>query len=167
MQLKVKDRIALGLLAGLVGGTPARLINMWGYKRKYINFHWGDLAAFLFYPGGPPKSEQGRWVGRITNQFILALSGVAITYTLSATGRDKALLKGAGIMGLEWLGLYGLTQRVGMVRLQKPLTDLIVLADHVLSGAIIGGLVAKLGDDSLFPDAERQLPLVGSAAAPR
>jgi len=41
-------------------------------------------------------------------------TGVATTYTLSATGRDYAVLKGMAIGGLYWFGLYGLSTKLGM-----------------------------------------------------
>lgn len=166
MRLKIKDRITLGIAAGLIGGIPSRFLNAWEYRKGYIDFRWPQLAASPFYPKGH-KAAKGlpNWTGRIANQVLLGTTGIAVTYVLSATGRDQAMLKGAGISALEWLGLYGLSQKSELTSFKKPLSDLLSFLDHVTAGAIMAILVSTIGDNTLFPSADRQVPLVGQKAA--
>lgn len=89
-------------------------------------------------------------VGNFINAVVVA---EAVTYLLSATGRDKAALKGIGVGALFWMvvdGLFmGFVQR-GRERL--PIAPLLSLLDHMVSVGACALLIAKLGDDSLFPE---------------
>jgi hypothetical protein len=158
MSWKIKDRITLGVLAGVIGGIPPTLLNTWQYRRGYVDFRYATLAASLFNPKGR-KVTTGMplVVGHIVHQMLLAVNGVATTYVLTATGRDKGMLKGAGVFLLQWLGLYGLSQKTGITTYRTHFSDLLAFADHAIGGLCVASAVMALGDDSLFPDAPRRL----------
>lgn len=81
------------------------------------------------------------------------LAGTAITYIFALTGKDKATIKGAGIGAMMWVGIAGLLTNLGLkVQSKKPATPLINLAEHIFFGALCGSIIAKMGQDSLFPD---------------
>lgn len=152
---KIKDRVMLGILSGFLASIPSRAINTWEYKQGFTETKYDRIAANLFLPKRKAGSRQGEMLGALTNQINTSLTGVLVTYILSKTGRDKAMVKGAGVTSMAWLGIYGLTARAGLfAQSKKPLPHFLSFADHALFGALCGLFSAKLGDDSLFPGAK-------------
>jgi len=95
---------------------------------------------------------------------MVSVTGTVITYILSVTGRDKAMIKGAGLGIMQWIGIWGLLPKLGLtVKSNKPLTHILSFVDHAIFGATTGLLASKIGDDSLFSDSEikedEKLPL--------
>lgn len=162
---KIRDRILLGVVSGLLGALPADFLNKIQYNLGLTDRKYNEMASSLFTKKN--KSTTGKILGSIANETLNASVGVTTTYTLSATGRDHAILKGVGVGMVYWFGLYGLTSGLGLLpKSKKPLTPLLSFVDHVIGGASIGLIVSKLGDDSLFPDKEvregEKLPLISS-----
>lgn len=152
---KIKDRIILGLVTSALSGIPGRLINAWEYDKGYTDIKYGQMAASLF-PQNQTNTPESKAIGGITNQINTGMAAIAVTYLLSATGRDKAIVKGMGVLATTWVGVYGLTSRLGLtVNNKKPLAHLLSFKDHLIFGGLCGLVAANLGDDSLFPDFKR------------
>ncbi len=148
---KIKDRIFLGIVSGLIGGMPGKLLNTIEYCNGLTDVKYGQMAASLFT--SKKRSNLGQLLGSVSNEALVTSTGIAITYTLSATGRDFAVLKGMGIGIVYWFGLYGLSSRIGLSpKNKKPLSSLLGLIDHIIFGTLSGVIASNLGDDSLFPD---------------
>jgi len=163
---KVKDRLLLGALAGIICGIPGRLVNDFEYDRGLTDVKYGQMAANLFLPKNKLNTKEARIVGSLTNHTSISLMGITLCYLLSATGRDNAALKGAGIGAAAWTAVYGVTARFGLsVKTRKPLAPILSFVDHTLFGVMCGLFISKLGHDSLFPDmkitnSKDKLPLV-------
>jgi hypothetical protein len=150
---KVKDRIFLGIVTGAISSLPGRLLNAFEYRIGLTEAKYGQMAANLFIDKKQVDTMKGRAIGAVTNGILTAVAGTLAVYLLSATGRDKAAIKGMGIGLLFWLALFGLTPRAGVVeKPKKPLTSLFGLLDHLIFGCLCGLTASRLGDDSLFPD---------------
>jgi hypothetical protein len=163
---KIRDRILLGVLAGIVCGMLGRILNDLEYHLKLTDVKYGQMAANLFLPKNKLDTPEARIVASLVNQSNISLMGVTVCYLLSATGRDKAVLKGLGVGATAWTTIYGLTARMGLsVKTRKPLSPILSFIDHALFGTMCGLFVSKLGHDSLFPDkkiknAQEKLPLI-------
>ncbi|AFM39330.1 hypothetical protein Desaci_0257 [Desulfosporosinus acidiphilus SJ4] len=149
---KIKDRIFLGIVAGMLGSIPGRLLNKLEFELGLTDSRYEQLAASLFVTKNDAHKHRGKAVGKIANGILANGVGIAATYTLSATGRDFYLLKGVGITSMAWLGIYGLSAQANVRKSKKPSAALLSYLDHVLFGAATAALVAMLGDDSLFPE---------------
>lgn len=162
--LKIKDRILLGILAGVICGIPGRVTNAIQYNKKLTDVKYGQMSANLFLPSSKVNTTEGRIVSSLVNNTMISITGILTTYVLSITGRDKAIVKGMGVVTSMWVAIYGLTARLGLsIKSKKPLGPILSYIDHAIFGALCGLFVSKFGDDSLFPDVkikpEEKLPL--------
>lgn len=166
--LKIKDRIVLGILSGIIGSIPGRLLNTIEYDLGIVDSKYGQMAAGLFISKNKVNTPTGKLLGSVANEFLATTTGIAVTYTLSATGRDKAVLKGMGVGSLYWFLLYGLSAPLANTsKSKKPASPLFSLVDHLIFGATASIVTSKFGDDSLFPDgriksSNNKLPIIYS-----
>lgn len=162
---KIKDRVLLGVIAGMLGSVPGRVLNKIEFEVGITDSRYEEMAAKLFVSNKDAHSQRGKAVGKIANGLLTNAVGISTAYTLSATGRDYALLKGIGITSLAWLGIYGLSTQAQVRKSKKPLAALLSYMDHIIFGATTALVVKNLGDESLFPDnqiktEDKKLPLV-------
>ncbi|MEW5898133.1 MAG: hypothetical protein AB1652_03035 [Bacillota bacterium] len=152
--LKIKDRIILGVISGIVTGTPSKIINSMEYRANLTDVKYGHITSNLFLPKSEVDAPGAKILAALANHVNSSIVGVLITYLLSLTGRDQAMIKGLGVASFSWVIIYGtLSERLGLRRKSKrPLTHLLSFLDHVLFGALCGLFISKCGDDSLFPD---------------
>ncbi|MEW6171447.1 MAG: hypothetical protein AB1510_00040 [Bacillota bacterium] len=168
--IRLKDRIVLGACCALLASLPPKLANTIEYRLGLTDEQYNQTASSLLLSKSQARSNstESKIVGSLINNTVVAASGVIICYLLSISGRDKAVLKGAGFGAIQWVGVWGLTGRLGLkVWSKKPLTHILSFIDHLIFGAGTAWLVSKLGDDSLFPDTralgpEEKLPLVSN-----
>lgn len=153
---KINDRILLGIISGLISGIPGRVLNRYEYHKGLADVTYERLAAGMFFPKSQLNTKEGKLIGYITNQVNLGITGVIITYLLSATGRDKAILKGVGVSTVAWIFIYGLASKINTKgKKRKNTSPLLSFIDHLCLGILCGWFVSKLGDDSLFPDSRQ------------
>ena len=155
--LKIKDRILHGMITGIIAGTPDAIINALEYRAGLTDLKYGQMGANVFLPESKINDKKAKVLGILTNYTLIGASGTLFSYLLSATGRDKAVIKGIGYGILSWLAIYGMGAKVGLtVQTKKPLAPLLSFIDHVLYGGLLGLIAPKIGDDSLFPDNKQQ-----------
>jgi hypothetical protein len=152
---KITDRFMLAATASTLSTIPSqtllrtlqKLPNL-GYKYPY-----DELGGGLFLVSRAAQTPLGRLTGFVVNQTNNLLFSLALTYLLSATGRDKAVFKGMGLSMGTWVLMNGLTAGFLLKNKSKdPATPLVGLLLHMLTGALGGLVISTLGDDSLFPD---------------
>lgn len=168
--IRLKDRIVLGACCALLASLPPKLANTIEYRLGLTDEQYNKTGSSFLLPRDAVKSNStaSKVVGSLVNNTTVGFSGVVLAYLLSMSGRDKAVLKGAGFGAIQWVGVWGLTGRLGLkVWSKKPLTHILSFIDHLIFGAGTAWLVSKLGDDSLFPDTralgpEEKLPLVSN-----
>lgn len=164
---KIKDRIILGAVCGLIAGAIGRAVNAIEYRAGLTDIRFNQVGSGLFLPKKEAKANtvEGKIIASLVNNTMVATSGTLVTYLLSVSGRDKAILKGAGVGTFQWIAIFGLMSRLGLtVKSNRPLTNILSYFDHLIYGATLGILVSRLGDNSLFPDKEakkgEKLPLI-------
>lgn len=150
---KIKDRIVLSLICGVIAGFPSRILNTLEYYVGLTDVKYGQTAANLFLPEDKVNTKEAQITASLNNHVGLGILGSLIVYLLTATGRDHAALKGIGIGAVSWVAVYGLGAKFGVeVRSKKPLAPILSFIDHILFGALCGILAAKIGANFLFPD---------------
>ena len=150
---KIKDRITLGAISGLLSGTPDTVINALEYRAGITDLTYGQMGANLFLTENKINTRVAQAAGYLANFSAVGAGGVIFAYLLSLTGRDHAVVKGVGLGLVSWLTVYGLGSKIGLsVKTKKPLAPVLSFFDHVLYGSLLGLITPKLGDETLFSD---------------
>ncbi|AET68277.1 hypothetical protein Desor_2736 [Desulfosporosinus orientis DSM 765] len=163
---KIKDRITLGIISSLIATVPATIMDLFANKTGLSDYYYNH-ASTLFIKRSKSNTLRGKIVSALVNNITNCTTGVATSYVLSATGRDKPILKGIGVYALSWLSLNGLLYKEVLdTKARRAHTPIFSFFIHTVAGSICGYCVSKMGDDSLFPDSKinskTKLPLVGS-----
>jgi hypothetical protein len=148
----IKDRLTLGAISGILGSFTKTII-VGGFKRLGLaEFNGTETSAGMLLPAYKVNTPSGKLVGHITNTMIGMTLGIAMTYLLSATGKDKAIIKGAGMSGVFWMILYGNYANMGgsTVRPALPSTILSNLVGHFGYGVVTSFVITRIGDPALF-----------------
>lgn len=149
--MKIKDRLLLGVISGVLGSVPGRLLNTFEYHTGLTEAMYGQMAATAFISQKYIDKPQGKLLGSIINQIIAIGTGITTTYALSLTGRDYAILKGSMVGTTYWLLINGLAPNItGTLKPRKPISPLLSLIDHIIFGVSSALISLSLGDDSLF-----------------
>ncbi len=90
--------------------------------------------------------------GIIADSMIAMGLGVSCVYWLTLMGKDKHILKGAGLGAMEWGSLYGVLSRLGATIIfpVKSIDALTTFLSHLAFGATKIVIAEKLGDPRLF-----------------
>jgi len=92
--------------------------------------------------------------------------GVLVTYLLSVTGRDYAVIKGMGTGALMWVVINGfIGSQMLKQKSKNAIPPILSFINHLINASLCGFLISKFGDDSLFPDTkslkrEKKLPTI-------
>jgi hypothetical protein len=151
--MRIKDRITLGVIAGLSAAIPGALLGVLQEKMSLRDMRYRELASTLIMPRNKVNTTEGKIVGQVVNGIGLSLSGIVTTYLLSATGRDYRILKGIGVSYFFGVILGGAFPKLGLVTKLKYRHNerLFGMLDHAIHGSMCALIVSKLGDDKLFP----------------
>lgn len=149
---KIKDRLILGAIAGLGGNIAKNIIVKTAKKLKWAEVDGAEMAAGMLIPPYRIADPEGKVVGYIADNIIAGMLGVATVYTLSLSGKDKAVLKGVFTGQAAWAILYGLLTTMGATKVHSvsPKSVLSEFAGHTAFGALTAYLATKLGDPGLF-----------------
>lgn len=164
--MKIKDRIALGVIAGLAASLPVRLTGMLAEKTSLRDFRYRSMAGTLVVPKSKINTLEGKIMGEVVNGIGLSLAGIVTAYLFSATGRDHCYLKGIGVSYFFGVVLGGIFPKMGLV--EKPKFNsrdaMFGILDHIIHGSTCALIVSKLGDEGLFPrDNEiERVPLINT-----
>lgn len=150
--LKLKDRITLGFVAGILANIPKAIFNEALFRKKVESKRYGEVISGIFMPKRQALSEQGEFFGTGGDFIISAVLGVPLVYLISLTGRDSSLLKGflIGVLGLG--GFRGLIANVGPGKTypRDPKTNIIFSITSAVWGLLASVIAVKLGDEVLF-----------------
>lgn len=149
--MKIKDRITLGVISGVIAGLPDTIINLLEHKAGITDLTYGHMGANVFLPHDKSHRPESLVAGYAANAALTGLTGILFSYLLSASGRDHAVLKGIGAGITFWMLVYGLGGKLGLTaKPKKTVAPILSLLDHILFGSLLGLITEKLADESLF-----------------
>ncbi|MDQ7093287.1 hypothetical protein REC12_06765 [Desulfosporosinus sp. PR] len=149
---KINDRFWLGTISGL-GGNLAKLMAEQLFNRiGFTKTNGYTTAAGIFLKKSKVASPYGRAVGILADNMIAVGLGVTCTYWLTLMGKDRFLIKGAGLGAAEWASLYGVVSKLGATTIYpvKPQDALATFVSHLLFGLTKTTIAVTLGDERLF-----------------
>jgi len=149
---KIRDRLQLGVVAGLTGVVVKDLVGGLLSRAGWAEERGPQRAAGMLLPAYKIYTPLGRLAGWLADAAVGSLLGIASVYTLSFTGKDRAALKGLTTGALAWVGLYGVMGNIGAttVRPVQPKTVISEFINHAVYGVVTTATAAYLGDEQLF-----------------
>lgn len=149
---KITDRFWLGVISGLVGNIAKTAVEEIFNKTGFSKSRGYTTAAGIFLKKSDVSTPYGRVVGMIADNMIAAGLGVTCTYWTTLMGKDKYLIKGAGLGAAEWGFLYGVLSRLGATAIYpvKPKDCIATYISHLAFGATKMAIAVNLGDSRLF-----------------
>ncbi len=110
------------------------------------------LPLWIFLKKSDLSSPYGKAVGIIADNMIAMGLGVTCIYWLTLMGKDKNILKGAGLGAAEWAVLYGVASRIGATSIfpVKPKDALATFISHLVFGITKMTIAVNIGDERLF-----------------
>jgi hypothetical protein len=145
--LKVKDKIVLGIIAGIVSNVFVTIIDISFYMlniNKYLHFH---VAASAYFPESQVYTVPAIIIGVTADFTLAAFLGVITTYILFYTGTDYFYVKGLGVALIFWQFFYGIFLRLGIARIDPTDsgTNLVHFAIHLILGLLTSWIIARHG----------------------
>ncbi|MGI6544140.1 MAG: hypothetical protein ACOX44_14030 [Limnochordia bacterium] len=149
---KIKDRVVLGVVAGLSANLIKQTIEWAAYNQKISLEVGADKAAGFLLPHYMIRTKMGRCIGLAADSTIAACLGMFGAYFLTFTGKDHPLLKGLCIGNATWTIVYGILTRMGVSSsvYRDKNTTAVAWLSHTAFGISKFFLLSKLGDPSLF-----------------
>lgn len=150
--MKIKDRIILGVIAGITGTTVKTVVVGTAKRLNLAEFNGAETAAGILLPAFKVNTPGGRIIGHIANYVVGGSIGVGLTYLLSLSGKDKAAAKGAFTGLFTWTALYGLSAQLGASSMRPALPKTLIsnMIGHVVHGVVSSTIIAGVGDPGLF-----------------
>lgn len=152
LNVKVKDRITLGIISGFIGNIAKNIASKGLSKTGLRDDDIHVKAAGIFMSKRKAKTEAGKGLGILIDFCIACKLGVLLVYLLSATGKDHPHLKGASLGQSAWVLMYGVLSSLGgskshPVSHKKSFSNFLV---HTVFGVVTASTIMALGDPSLF-----------------
>lgn len=151
--MKIKDRIVLGTVAGLIGNSFKTLFDEISLKLKISQRSFRATAAGVWVSKEKEATNiKGQILGSIFDFGLASLGGIGIVHLLSKTGRDHIIVKGivSGITIGSFITAMLSAFPQNKVKPKDAASNLSYVAAHAVYGIITTGLIAKIGDKLLF-----------------
>lgn len=150
---KIKDRIVLGVVAGLAGNVVKMVIDEVSLKKRISQRSFRETAAGVWVSSSKEaKSINGQLLGGLLDFGMGALGGISSVYLLSKTGRDHIAVKGitSGIAIGSFITFIMGTLPKNTVRPKDAASNLSYMLSHAGYGLVTTFIAAKLGHPSLY-----------------
>ena len=157
---RIKDRIVLGLIAGLGANIVKEAIAETGIHSGLTKYSCRRMIPRILLNKKQANTWKGWVLGTTTDLSFAALTGVLITYTLSYTGKDYSKLKGVVVANGVLDQVYNAFSRILPHVRNEPNSNLLCRAIHTVFGITAASIITSLGDPTLFGK-NRSLPKEG------
>jgi len=149
---KIKDRITLGVVAGVFANVAKQALSFVFGKLKLMEITAPEKAVAIFINKKKIGGSVSTIIGIVADVCIACKLAILLVYIISATGRDNHLLKGLSLGSLAWVIMYGFLSRLGGTGFStaKPRDSLCSFFTHAVFGLAASELIVRLGDESLF-----------------
>ena len=148
---KIKDRVTLGVVAGLAGNLVKTLIDEVSTKKKISQRAFRGTAG-AWVSKKESTSTNGQLLGGLLDFGMGSLGGVGTVYLLSTTGKDHLVTKGL-LTGISMGSLITFALAAVPTNKAKPkdaASNLSYLVSHAAYGLVTTFVAAKLGAPSLY-----------------
>ncbi len=150
---KIKDRVVLGVIAGLCGNLVKTAIDEVSLRKKISQRSFRETASGVWVSTQKEASNvKGQILGGLLDFGMGTIGGIGTVYLLSKTGRDQLLTKGlvSGVtVGSAITALLSAFPQ-NKVRPKDAASNLSYLVSHAAYGFVTTFVAAKLGDPSLY-----------------
>lgn len=151
--MKIKDRIVLGAVAGLIGNCFKTFLDEISLRLKISQRSFRATAAGVWVSKEKEAINiKGQTLGSILDFGLASLGGIGIVHLLSKTGRDHLIIKGtiSGItIGSFITGMLSAFPQ-NKVKPKDAASNLSYIAAHAIYGIVTTVFIAKFGDKLLF-----------------
>ncbi len=148
--MRIRDKIALGTLAGLVASIPQLILNFFFVSLGISAYYSFQLSAGVFVRDHQTTiTLGGLLLGGLLWEFASAFLGVLIVYVLHFTGREYWWLKGIlSSISFMYILIFGFIFDMGIARIipQDIGSNFAILFENALFGIIASYLVFRWGD---------------------
>lgn len=146
--MNIRDRIALGTIAGIFGTIPQLIFNYFSVQLGYSKYYSFQLSSGTYLLKGFTDTTSGFVFGAIVWMFSAAFIGILIVYLLTFTGTDYWWLKGILVNNvIMFTFIYGFLFDMGaaeIVPLDIP-TNYTTLIGNTLTGFSSAYLTVRWG----------------------
>ena len=148
----MKDSIALGATAGLIGGIAMTMSNYLLYRRKKTEIRYGNIAGSLLMRPYKTKKPKNYALGLMAHLINGSMIGVLLVPLYRRTGLDFPLLKGSMSGLVTWQSLYTIGQRLGIYKTSPHLTrtGYSAVLNNIIYGIVTSYLIRWLAHPSMF-----------------
>ena len=145
--LKIKDRIFLGGISGIIGNIPKNIFIFILYYFGIAKQPLWKVAASLYFPADKITILNILTLGLVTDYLIAGLFGILLVLILSYTGKDYYLFKGIGLGITFWVGLYGLLVGTSLTSIDPNTfgTNAAQLGAHIILGLVSSWFIVRTG----------------------
>jgi len=151
--VKIKDRVLLGVVAGLTGNLVKTLLDEVSLKKKISQRTFRETAAGVWVSKrSEATSSKGQLLGGLLDFGVASLGGIGMVQLFSKTGRDHVLTKGlvSGITVGSTVSAILSALPQNKVKPKDAASNLSYMLAHAVYGVVAAAVVTKLGDPSLF-----------------
>lgn len=139
--MEIKDRLARGFMAGVVGGVFMNILSYISLKLKFANLHHSDWPALILFGHQPTNTAEAVFALLIQLIFVGFL-GVIFTYLVDLLFTSTNYLFKGWLFGvMSWFIIYSITFLAKIPEL-APLDTGTVITDFI-SGSVYGLVLAE------------------------
>lgn len=146
-----KNRVLLGVFAGLAASIAKDAVNQILYHLKIIKILFAQYAAGVLVKAAETKSLLGIGIGYFMDFGLSALLGIIFVFLLEKTKPTHLLFQGFMFGIAMFICIYGalLSFGISSVR-ERPLLDVILMIlIHLLYGIVLGLFIQKFGSKAI------------------
>jgi hypothetical protein len=146
--LVIRDRIALGVLAGIIAAIPSSLVNFLSVQVGISRWYSSQIGGSIYLHPGLTDSLQGFLFGSLIWLIPAMALGILTSYVIQATGEDYWWIKGLAVtMIFMYLFVYGFLYTLGGATI-VPFdfaTNMSVFVENIIYGLTLGYLIKRWG----------------------
>lgn len=147
---RIKDRLILGLIAGLGANLIKEAIAETGVYSGLTKYTCRRMIPQVLLNKKEAKTWKGLALGTTTDMTIAGLTGILITYTLSFSGKDYSKLKGILVSNGLLDQVFNVFTRFLPDVKKEPNSNLLCRGVHAVFGITAASIITSLGDPALF-----------------
>lgn len=144
--IKIKDTIALGWIAGILGSIPQFAINILSVQLGFSRYYSFQISSGIYLPQKLTMTLPGIMLGVMTWITSSAILGILIALIIKFTGKEYWYLKGLTVTnGLMYTIIYGLLYSLGASRVTPwdTATNIGIFIENAILGLTTSYLIIK------------------------